>query len=335
MSAGYYGYGQGGVGAEFPGELGAEFPGELGQAEALAALPGSPLERRDPRIEDLMLGGDLPWTIPAGETRSFEINPRLVFRGKRLVLLDPNGETVGNLVLESVNVNARDQVVTRDPVPQIVWGANSTHVLGGDVMRPGVGAVFRITNTGDTDTVVYPCLYGEAVRPEVPQELAVALLRASPRADLAMRVRAPYEDLVGASPVIRLESPVLGEVGPAVTVQLNPKLRFRATRIIFVGAPDEAGEQSEVGYWLPDGSAGVIPGVGVLESFQIATLEQVLGGSMDIAAFGSDSTHSVKGTIMDPGNGAYLTVRPQFVGGESPIVRNVRAVVFGRADTAA
>lgn len=335
MSRGYYG-----VGAEFPGELGAEFPGELGEAVAQAA-PGSPLTKRDPRIEDLMLGGGTdgttePWLIPAGQTRQFEINPRLVFRCDRLVLTPSDADDAEDasslLLLDSVNVNARDQVVTRDPVPLGVWGQNATHHLGGDVMRPGVGAVFRVTNANTSDLSLRASLFGEAVRSEmgIPQDVAVEMLRSSPRVDLGRVVQRPYEDLVGASPLIELTSPDETTIGPAVTVQLNPKLRFRTSRMVICPADGEGG----TGYWNPSGSFGVQPGIATVESVQIATQEQIVGGILDAAAFGSSSTHRLKGSIMDPGNGAYITLRPSFLGtSEFPVTRQVRVVVYGRADT--
>lgn len=337
MSRGYYD----GLGAEFPGELGAEFPGELGQGAAAAVARGY-LERRDPRIEDLSLGSPAEgWTIPAGQTETFELNPRLVYRGHRLVFT-PAGlaEELDSFFacgLESVNINARDQVVTRDAVPLVAWGANATHVLGGDVMRPGVGAVVRITNFGTTDATVRATLVGEAVRPDVPQEEAIALLQSSPRFDLAPRVRSPYEDLVGAGPLMTLTVPANTVGGPEVVQQLNPKLRFRASRVVFVGRRlTDDGDNIAAGIWLPSGTAGVLPGVGVMSQMEIATMDQVIAGTMDLAAMTTAATWRVKGTIMDPGNGAYISARATFDNstGENPVTLEVQPVVFGRADTA-
>lgn len=336
MGGGYY---DGGVGAEFPGELGAEFPGELGQDAVMASM----LERRDPRIEDLMLGsGPEGWTIPAGTTQEFELNPRLCYRGHRLVFTPASTGTADlgaffATACASININARDQVITRTPVPVSIWGQDATHVLGGDVMRPGVGAVIRLTNFGAVDAVIRASLYGEAVRPDVPVEEAVQLLRSSPRADLALRVRSPYEDLVGAGELLTLTVPAGATVGEEVDSQINPKLRWRASRIIWVGRTlADVGDDIAGGIWLPSGYAGVLPGRAVMSQFQIATQDQILAGAMDLASMGSNATWRVKGTIMDPGNGAYVSATPILdnSAGENPQTVQVQPIVFGRADTA-
>jgi hypothetical protein len=297
------------LGEEFSTEYGEEFDGEVGAESAPANLV-----RRDPRVEDVTLMGPVT-TIAAAANAIIQVNPKLVFRAHRLMFGAGVAMQVGDAVLvHSIDIAAREQILSRDPLPGCVFGPDATHKLSGNVMCPGNGASIRVSNNSLASLTIQPIFTGESAPTEMPEEAARAMLRASRGADVMPARGEGVEDLLAAT-----EPFDVPDDGTPVSINFRPKMPIRPRRAMIV---DCVG-----GTWpYPAPPSGSIE----WQSFQVATKEQLIGNDatgVDAWVFQPQATLPLKGSIIRPAAGADLVFAAGPTPQEGPM--RVRVVFFG------